>query len=232
MTGIEVTLGEWLLVCALGALVGLDGVSWPQAMWSRPIVAGSLGGLLFGGAPQGFLVGAWLEIVTGRHPPFGAARYPETGPAALLAGAAYALSDTGSLAALVTAVLVGWAVGWVGMHSLVLLRERNATLVADPTSFQGRPAEVVRRHRSAMRLDAGRAGLLAGTLFVPSVLLVRMFESVPAGAVGVRWTPVLAVVALAGLAGSGARSLGATRRSVVFLAVGGAIGAALAWALP
>lgn len=230
MTGLEISPGSWLLVAGLGALVGLDGVSWPQAMVSRPIVAATVGGSLFGEPQLGFLAGAWLELVFSRHPAFGAARYPEPGPAALIAGAAYALSDTGSLPALVAAILFGWAVAWVGTHSITLLRAHNARRVAEPEAFQGQPQEVARRHRSAMRLDAARGALIAGALFIPAVVSIRILETwwtvpVMGGAPG----SLLAVAGLAMLGGVAARVLGGHREGWPAFVTGAAVGLLLAW---
>ncbi len=231
MMGFELTLGEWLLACALGVVVGLDSVSWPQAMWSRPIVAGTVGGLIVGAPGAGFLTGAWLELVMSRHPPFGAARYPETGPAALIAGAAYGLADEGALIGLVGSVLVGWTIGWLGMHSVTVLRRVNARLVAEPARFAGSPRELGRRHRLAMRLDGARAGLIVGALLVPSVLFVRFLETFEPGRLGAGVAPVLAAVGLAGLTGSGARALGTRRRRWPVFLAGGFLGTLVAWGI-
>lgn len=232
MMGFEITIGEWLLVCGLGVLVGLDSVSWPQAMWSRPVVAGTIGGLVFGAPVAGLVVGSWLELVMSRHPPYGAAKYPETGPAALTAGAAYGLADGGSLIGLVGAVLVGWTIGWVGMHSVAALRVLNARLVAEPASYAGSPRELARRHRLAIRLDGVRAGIIVGSLLVPSVLFVRLLDVLEPGRIGAWAAPVLAAMGLAGLTGIGARALG-TRpdRWPAFIA-GTVLGGLLVWWVP
>lgn len=228
MTGFELTTGSWILVTALGALLGLDAISWPQAMISRPIVAATLGGALFGAPGGGFLAGAWLELVAGRHPPFGAARYPETGPASLIAGAAFAMSDTRSLLPLVAAVLAGWTIGWVGMHAIATLRTCNARLVGDPAATRGDGSEIARRHRLGIRLDALRAAVLTGALFVPAVLSVRWLETwstepgshaVPAG---------LAVLGLAALGGVAARVLVGRGRAWPAFAAGGLVALLLA----
>ena len=229
MMGVEITLGEWLLMCVLGALVGLDSVSWPQAMWSRPIVAATVGGFVFGNPGAGFLAGLWLELVMSRHPPFGAARYPETGPAALTAGAAIALADASSWSALLGSVLVGWSIGWIGMHSLVATRRINARLVADPAQFGGQPAEVARRHLACVRLDATRAAVIVGTLLVPSVLAVRALGAFREAPVASSVSGLLTAIGLAGLTGIGARALGTRRRGWPALVLGATAGVLLAW---
>jgi len=229
MTGLELTPGSWILVTALGALLGLDAIAWPQTMISRPIVAGMLGGALFGAPGSGFLAGAWLELVAARHPPFGGARYPETGPAALIAGAAFALSDTRSILPLMAAVLAGWTIGWVGMHAIASLRAYNARLIGDPEVVRGDAAEIARRHRLAIRLDGLRAAALTGTLFVPAVLAVRWLETWGGDPGPASLSVGLAAVGLAALGGVAARVLGGRRQAWPAFVAGGLAGLLLAW---
>lgn len=232
MTGIELTPGSWILITALGTVLGLDAISWPQAMISRPIVAGTLGGVVFGDPAAGFLAGAWLELLAARHPPFGAARYPETGPSALIAGAAYALSDSGSVPALAAAVLVGWTIGWVGMHGIARLRSFNAGLIGDVDAVGGSPDEIARRHRLGIRLDAVRAAVISGALFVPAALVVRWLERRPAGDTAVSLSAHLALLGLAALGGVSARVLGGRRRRWPVFLAGGLVGLLLVWWTP
>ena len=53
---------ELIPLALLGGVLGLDVVSFPQAMISRPIVAATLAGGLMGQAPSGMLIGAALEL--------------------------------------------------------------------------------------------------------------------------------------------------------------------------
>ena len=96
--------GTWILAVLGGGLLGMDAVSWPQVMVSRPLVSATVGGWLMGNPAAGMLVGAVLEVYALRHPPFGAAKYPDTGPAgletedvglaAIGSGGGYALAGT------------------------------------------------------------------------------------------------------------------------------------------
>lgn len=226
MTAVELSAGSWALACLFGAVIGLDEVSWPQAMWSRPIVAGTLGGMLFADPAAGCLAGVWLELVLSRHPPFGGARHPETGPASLTAGAACAAGG-GAPAAIVAAVAVGWAIGWTGAYSVTLLRRVTPSLVSRPDGFPGGAAALARRHRLATALDALRAGLLVAALLVPSVLFVRLLSFQPSGTAGAAWWPVVAGLGLAGAAGVAARGLGARGRHWPALAAGCLLGTLL-----
>jgi PTS system mannose-specific IIC component len=121
-----VTLPDVLIIALLGGVLGLDTVSFPQAMMSRPIVAGTLGGALLGHAGQGLLLGAALELFAVETLPFGASRYPEWGSASVVGGALFSIRPEGESGALTTAVLGSLAVAWVGGWSMVQLRKLNA----------------------------------------------------------------------------------------------------------
>jgi PTS system mannose-specific IIC component len=228
LAGLDLSPGLWLILVALGALVGLDGISWPQLMISRPIVAGTLGGLLFGDPAAGFLSGALLEIVSARHPPYGAARYPETGPAGLVAGAAYANAGSAAgLLPLITVTLAGWAIGWIGSHSIQLQRTFCARLVGDTEAFGGDARALTRRHRLAMRLDAARAAFITGVLVVPTMVAARVAATF-ATPTRAHISGALAAAGIAGLAGVGARVLGGRWRGWPVFAAGALVGAVLA----
>jgi mannose/fructose/N-acetylgalactosamine-specific phosphotransferase system component IIC len=226
LAGLDLNPGLWVGIVLLGALVGLDGISWSQLMISRPIVAGTLGGLLFGDPGAGFLSGALLEIVSARHPPYGAARYPETGPAGLIAGAAYASVGSAGLLPLITVTLAGWAIGWTGSHSIQLQRALNGHLVGDPTAFGGDARMLTRRHRLAMRLDAVRAAFITAVFVVPTMVAANFAASF-APPTHARLSGALAAAGIAGLAGAGARVLGGRPRGWSAFAGGALAGAAL-----
>ncbi|OYV73746.1 MAG: hypothetical protein B7Z72_01815, partial [Gemmatimonadetes bacterium 21-71-4] len=68
------TLAHVLPIALLGGVAGLDTVSFPQAMISRPLVAATLGGMLAGAPMHGLLVGAVLELIALETLPVGASR--------------------------------------------------------------------------------------------------------------------------------------------------------------
>lgn len=229
LTGLELGWGSWLLLVGLGGLLALDAASWPQAMVSRPLVSGTLGGLVFGDAQAGFFAGAVLEVMSFRHPPFGGARYPDTGPAGLAAGAGYAAAGGAALSALLAAVLAGWVLGWAGSRSVHLLRALNARLVGDPEALASRPERLEFRHRWAVRLDALRGALLTAALLVPVLLAVRLAAGFPPGtALGATASSALAVLGLAAVVGAGGRNLDTGRRGWPLL-LGGGVLAAVLW---
>ncbi|MFL5500519.1 MAG: PTS sugar transporter subunit IIC [Gemmatimonadaceae bacterium] len=119
-------LAEALPIGLLGALLGLDVVSFPQAMISRPIVAATLAGGFIGNPQSGLLIGVVLEMIALDTLPFGASRYPEWGSAGVVGGSLFAAQSASMpgalpaslLAALLTASISGW--------SMVVLRRTIA----------------------------------------------------------------------------------------------------------
>src|SRR5215475_1440952 len=121
---------ELLPIALLGGVLGLDVVSFPQAMISRPLVAATASGALIGQAASGLLVGAALELIALETLPFGASRYPEWGSAAVVGGAIYAAHPTTSAGAMSLGVLAALATTWVGGWTMVKLRQWNAVWAA------------------------------------------------------------------------------------------------------
>lgn len=117
---------ELLPIALLGGVLGLDVVSFPQAMVSRPLVAATLAGVLVGQPASGLLIGAALELVALETLPFGASRYPEWGSAAVVGGAIFASYPAQPPGALTIAMLGALATTWVGGWTMVKLRQLNA----------------------------------------------------------------------------------------------------------
>jgi mannose/fructose/N-acetylgalactosamine-specific phosphotransferase system component IIC len=140
------TLVPFLPLAMLGALLGLDTVSFPQAMLSRPIVAATLGGTLAGSPGGGLLVGAALELIALETLPVGASRYPEWGSASAVGGALFASSPTPPAGAMSVAIVAAVATAWVGGWSMVTLRQMIARMA----------------NRSRSALDAGARGSVIG----------------------------------------------------------------------
>ena len=120
------TLIEFLPLALLGGILGLDVVSFPQAMISRPLVAATLAGALIGQAPSGLLLGAALELIALETLPFGASRYPEWGSASVVGGAIFATHPTHPPGAMTVAMLAALATTWIGGWTMVKLRQLNA----------------------------------------------------------------------------------------------------------
>jgi PTS system mannose-specific IIC component len=81
---------DLLPVALLGGFLGMDVVTFPQAMISRPIVAATVAGAFIGNPTAGLVMGAVLELLALEMLPFGASRYPEWGSASVVGGALFA----------------------------------------------------------------------------------------------------------------------------------------------
>jgi mannose/fructose/N-acetylgalactosamine-specific phosphotransferase system component IIC len=166
-----------VVLSMLGAVVGLDYVSFPQAMLSRPLVAATLAGFVCGNTAAGLLVGVLLECFALETMPFGASRYPEWGPASVAAGAIAAVPSGNPddvARALPFAVLAGLVCGMVGGITLVWLRRFNLTVAQRYREelAAGDAAAVVAVHWTGLVIDFGRAGAVTA-LFALLLLPAR-----------------------------------------------------------
>ncbi len=118
---------DLLPIALLGAVLGMDVVTFPQAMISRPIVAATVAGAFIGNAPAGLVMGALLELLALEMLPFGASRYPEWGSASVVGGSLYASAFGDPAGALVVALLAALATAMLSGKSMVWLRRLNAT---------------------------------------------------------------------------------------------------------
>ena len=149
-------------IALLGAIIGLDVVSFPQAMISRPIVAATVTGVILGNAAGGLLVGATLELIALETLPVGASRYPEWGSASVVGGALLALRPTSSPGALTVAVLGALATAWVGGWTMYVIRRFNGAIARRwiPTLGLGSGRAVVAIQTAGITADFIRGGLL------------------------------------------------------------------------
>jgi PTS system mannose-specific IIC component len=159
---------EVALVIGLGIVVGLDAVSVPQAMISRPIVAATLGGVVSAHPLVGLSAGALLELFALETLPVGASRYPDWGPGAVAAGALVGgLEPAGAagreatlLGAILAALLAAWVGGWL-MH---VVRRANVASVRrlQPRLERGELAALRSVQSLALLRDVVRSAALAG----------------------------------------------------------------------
>jgi mannose/fructose/N-acetylgalactosamine-specific phosphotransferase system component IIC len=123
-----------------GTLVGLDLVSVPQAMISRPLVVGTVAGALAGDLEAGLRIGVLFELFALDVLPVGAVRYPDYGPATVSAvalgiGTPWELGLGVSTAlGLVIAVLGGWSLQVVRRWNARAIQRRAAALAAGESS--------------------------------------------------------------------------------------------------
>ncbi|MCE2900263.1 MAG: PTS sugar transporter subunit IIC [Gemmatimonas sp.] len=160
-------------VALLAGLVGLDVVSFPQAMLSRPIVGAALGGALAGSPASGLVCGVALECLALESLPVGASRYPEWGSASVVAGALATVGATSqahlpAVGAFSVAVLVGIVAAWIGGWTMVQHRQLIAR-VARPRLGQlaaGSRSTVIGLQVFGMTADLGRGTLLGALLYL------------------------------------------------------------------
>ncbi len=184
MNVFAVDLLQLLPLAVLGAVMGLDVVSFPQAMISRPIVAATAAGALIGEADRGLAIGVALEFFALESLPFGASRYPEWGSAAVVGGALFAMTPDNapaamtiaSLAALITASIGGNSMIWMRRFLARVAQTRQATLA------EGSGRAVVGLQLAGMTADLLRGFVLtlaALTIFSPLRTLVLATSTFP-----------------------------------------------------
>lgn len=193
--------GTLALLALIGAVVGLDGVSFPQAMLSRPLVAATIGGTVCGNTVAGLLVGVLLECFALETMPFGASRYPEWGPASLAAGVVAAVpgGDLEASARIVPfAVAAGLGAAMFAGRTLTWLRRVNLSVAARRRDLiaAGDASAVVGLQRAGLVLDFLRAGALTAA-FVLVLVPARDAVLTASGA------PGALAVAVAGTLGVG-----------------------------
>ena len=150
------------LIALLGAIIGLDVVSFPQAMISRPIVAATVTGVLLGDPAGGLLVGATLELIALETLPVGASRYPEWGSASVVGGALFALRPEPTAGTLTMAVLGALATAWVGGWTMYVIRRFNGAIARRwiPTLGLGSGRAVIAIQTAGIAADFARGGVL------------------------------------------------------------------------
>jgi PTS system mannose-specific IIC component len=193
------TLGALLV---WGTAVGVDLVSFPQGMLSRPLVAAGVAGLLAGDVVAGLRVGVLLELFELDVLPIGATRYPDLGPPAVAATALAAFQPWREVLGI--AVPIALLLALVGGGSVDALRRANGRRI--------------RRVEGA--LAAGDARVLARL----------QWQGLAADVLRSAGLTLLGLVVAAGSAPWVAR-VGALGRSLTLIAVSGALVAGLTGAV-
>jgi PTS system mannose-specific IIC component len=214
-----------LLLVAWGTLVALDLVSVPQAMLSRPIVAGTVAGWIAGDLEAGMRVGVLLELFALDVLPIGAVRYPDYGPATVV-GAALAVGSPWELTlglstglALVVAVLGGGTLQLVRRLNARAIQRRAAALAA------GESGAIRRLQYGGLARDAVRGALLSSLGLLAAAGVAQWVRLDRQTAVGL--TLVAIGTAVAAAAGGAVRGAGRGTR-LRWLVAGAAAGLLLA----
>lgn len=156
-----------------GMIVGVDLVSFPQAMLNRPIVAASVTGFLVGDLEGGLRVGMLLECFALDVIPIGATRYPDYGPASVVGTAVASFAGWQDPTGL--GVMVALLIGLGGGRTMEFVRRLNGRMarVAAPALASGDAAVLARLQRTGLLADALRSllitllGLLVAWLVLP-----------------------------------------------------------------
>ena len=214
---------EALPLALLGGLLGLDVVSFPQAMVSRPIVASTLAGTFIGHPESGLLIGIVLELIALDTLPFGASRYPEWGSAGVVGGALFAEQGHGLpgalpasiLAALLTASISGWSM--VVLRRVIAGRlERSRDRIEE-----GSRDALLSLHLSGMTFDLLRGALVTTIAMMIFSPLVRAIVAVWGSESD--YSRAVVVVVAATVAGGALWKVFHSVRRVIWFFVGGLI---------
>jgi len=201
-------------------LVGLDLVSLPQVMASRPLVAGTVAGLILGDLSFGVLAGAVMELFAMESLAIGAARYPDYGAATvatIVAGSGRPVAEV-----LGPAVVLGLVLASVGGWSLGRLRHMNAKAVRRRAASlaTGDPVAIRAVHFASLGRDLVRSASL-GVLALGAAVALRQLPALPeAGSLGLLVLTVGGAVA-GGVSGAVRSGRGTRLR---WLSAGGVVG--------
>ncbi|MBL0171492.1 MAG: PTS sugar transporter subunit IIC [Gemmatimonadaceae bacterium] len=167
-------LWHLLPLSMLAGVTGLDVVSFPQVMISRPLVAATVAGAFLGAPVAGMVCGAALECLALESLPVGASRYPEWGSASVVAGAIAAHGVEGAAlphpGAFAVAVIVGIVTAWIGGLSMVKHRQLIAAF-ARPRLGQlaaGNRNTVVGLQVFGMTVDLARGAMIGALSYLPA----------------------------------------------------------------
>lgn len=210
----------WISVALLGGIAGVDATSVGQFMVSRPFVAATLAGLVAGRPTEGAMLGAVLELFALVILPVGAARYPESGTAAVAGTGAY-LATTPVMSPAVMLIAVLFALLWerVGGLSVVLGRRFNEEYVALAPLDSRRPdRDLERRHLVAIGVDFVRAALVTVCGWLLGILALQSIAQLWSMSSSV--APAILSIGLSCMVGAALPLFGGLRARKVALLIG------------
>jgi mannose/fructose/N-acetylgalactosamine-specific phosphotransferase system component IIC len=195
---------EIIPIAILGGVLGLDVVSFPQAMISRPLVAATLAGALIGQPASGLLLGAVLELIALETLPFGASRYPEWGSASVVGGAIFASYPAHPAGAMILAMFAALATTWVGGWTMVKLRRRNAVWAGQRRDAleAGARGTVISLQLMGMTADLVRGTVLTAIAYAYLAPISRVY--IEGWTMDTRISRAIAVAIAASVAGAAA----------------------------
>ena len=188
-----------------GTIVGLDLISVGQFMVARPLVAGTVAGVILGDPVAGGMVGAVLELFALDVLPVGAVRYPDYGVGAV--AAALTAANAPHVLALGLAVAVGLVVAYLGELGISVVRSATTNDVRrhEHALDAGDWGAILSVHRRGLGRDLARAAVVtAAGLMIATVFTRFNFVNVR----GAILVSVVVVGAGMGTAAAGAMRLG------------------------
>lgn len=163
------------LLALWGAVAGIDLVSVPQFMMSRPLVVGVVAGAIVGDPMAGLRVGVVLELFALDVLPVGAARYPDYGAATI--GAVLVVAGGPWVSGVGLGVATGLVIAALGGWTMPVLRRANAAAIAGRLDgLQAGDSATIRALQYAgLARDALRSGLLV-VVAISAALLIRHLQ--------------------------------------------------------
>ena len=179
-------MSGWFGMAAASALVGvieLDVVQAGQVMLSRPLVLGSLLGIVLNDPRLGFLLGAYVELLSIDDLPMGD-RIPLNATVAVSAAFLLAWGPRGlpCEAALPAGLCAGWVHRWI--EAALRLRRKDWCAQADAVVRRGGTPSLGRMIVVALvQQAAGTLAVMLVTIFVFGPVLRQAWIHAPAGVV-------------------------------------------------
>lgn len=211
-----------MLLVGWSVLVGVDLIAGPQVMIARPLVSAIVAGAILGDVTTGVVIGVALELFAWDVLPFGAARYPDYGVAAI-AGVWTAAHAPGILGfgigvgvALITAYLGEWSVQLVRRLNTADLELREDAL------DDGVYAAARALHLRGLLREVVRSGVLAVIGLSIGVVTQRVTSMGVSAAIAATVVATGAVIGVG--AGSGLRVAGASHDKQILYGVGVVVG--------
>lgn len=217
---IPIDLGTVFALLLWGTLSGLDLVTAPQALLSRPLVAGAGAGVLLGDPLAGLQVGVVLELFALDVLPVGASRYPDF--AAGTIGAVVLVHQHPPALVLGVATFLGLTLAVLGGWSLQLMRQAIGQRVQQATAglAAGDAGVITGLQYRGVLLDTTRSAVLALLAVTVAIILRPHLPEAP------RFVLVTAVAIGAGLSAAVAGAIRSTGSNVRlrWLTIGGGVG--------
>lgn len=219
----------WIVIAVWGGVIGLDATSFPQAMISRPIIAGTITGALVGRPFEGVVVGFLVEVFALITLPIGAAQTPESGTATVAAACGYVMATPPGIDPGHLVLALAFALVWERLTALTVALHRRASGLMLIRAGAVAPGKLERRHIAAMTLDFLRGATVSAAGGAVAYALLRLLGAVW-GMPAALTAAILAVIA-AGMVGTAIPLFGGLKARRIAVVGGVAVGLLVALVL-